>query len=777
MMKGKTIRKIPILLLLMGFLSFVSWSGAGAADLNLDDQDCAPVGSTVTFTATVDSAPNSVSALGFEVAFDNTVLTYVDFTAGELVQDFLLFNVSNPSPGILRVAGITINPITAGASGNLVMFNFTVAAAGGSDLILQNLTDDMTGWTTDDGTYCPPEIPVLSVDPVVLDFEECDTELTFTIENVGEGTLTWNITMDQAWITVAPTSGTTTTMETDTVTVTVDRAGLDPDEYTGTVTVTSDGGTQDVTIQMTVLAPALSVDLTTLDFGETQTQMSCNINNTAPCTVLTWNAAVTVGQAWITVNPTSGTTTTETDTVNVTVDRTQIPGYPTPGQYTGTVTVDSDGGTQDVTILATITPNPVLGVDPTSLEFTSIETAETFNITNQGTGTLEWNVAPNQPWIAAAPLSGTTTTETDTVTVTVDRTGLAPGQYTGVASVTSNGGNRDVSITMDVGIAIRGKVLDLSQIPFDDVTVENIGVSIATPADYTSIGDTSGPNGDYELENVPPNTDDVSILCVGGAGFVNTYTAFFRTGVQDIEEPPISNVYITPQTFYDDIDGLFGVTQQAGNGVIAGAVLDLDLEGIAGATVSTEPSYDVFYFDEDGNPDATLEETSSNGLFIIFNIDVGDVEMTATMSPAFATTKARAYADSVTVAPVAEEVVVIPEEAADEDDDWCFVATAAFGSPFEAHVQTLRDFRDRYLLTNPMGRAFVSLYYQYSPPVADFIAKNGVLRAAARVGLYPVAAFRFIAPHSSHGGMLALAILLVGGVGVGIFIHRRRRST
>ena len=50
----------------------------------------------------------------------------------------------------------------------------------------------------------------------------------------------------------------------------------------------------------------------------------------------------------------------------------------------------------------------------------------------------------------------------------------------------------------------------------------------------------------------------------------------------------------------------------------------------------------------------------------------------------------------------------------------------------------LRQFRDTYLLTNEMGRAFVRLYYRYSPPIADYIAQRETLRLMMRIGLTPV---------------------------------------
>jgi len=91
----------------------------------------------------------------------------------------------------------------------------------------------------------------------------------------------------------------------------------------------------------------------------------------------------------------------------------------------------------------------------------------------------------------------------------------------------------------------------------------------------------------------------------------------------------------------------------------------------------------------------------------------------------------------------------------------CFIATAAYGSPLERHVATLRAFRDRYLLTNPLGTAFVKCYYLYSPPVANFIARHDTLRFAVRLCLFPVFLMGAIAVHYGIAAMfLALAAVV-----------------
>ncbi|MBA3015553.1 MAG: hypothetical protein KKD63_14320 [Proteobacteria bacterium] len=95
----------------------------------------------------------------------------------------------------------------------------------------------------------------------------------------------------------------------------------------------------------------------------------------------------------------------------------------------------------------------------------------------------------------------------------------------------------------------------------------------------------------------------------------------------------------------------------------------------------------------------------------------------------------------------------------------CFIATAAFGSPLESQVKTLRDFRDQYLLTNAPGKAFVQTYYNVSPPMADFIAKHDSLRAMTRGALLPLVGVSSLMLYTGMG-WTGLGICIVGLAGL-----------
>lgn len=69
----------------------------------------------------------------------------------------------------------------------------------------------------------------------------------------------------------------------------------------------------------------------------------------------------------------------------------------------------------------------------------------------------------------------------------------------------------------------------------------------------------------------------------------------------------------------------------------------------------------------------------------------------------------------------------------------CFIATAAYGSPFADKLDVFRDFRDGVLLKTSAGAALVDLYYTVSPRMADAVAASPALAALVRVALTPVA--------------------------------------
>ncbi|MEK6743400.1 MAG: CFI-box-CTERM domain-containing protein [Nitrospirota bacterium] len=89
----------------------------------------------------------------------------------------------------------------------------------------------------------------------------------------------------------------------------------------------------------------------------------------------------------------------------------------------------------------------------------------------------------------------------------------------------------------------------------------------------------------------------------------------------------------------------------------------------------------------------------------------------------------------------------------------CFIATAAYGSDMAADVKLLREFRDRQLMTNAFGRAFVSAYYRFSPPVAEYIAGSEPLKAMVRAGLAPVV-FTVRHPFVVLSMLLTLALVM-----------------
>ena len=286
--------------------------------------------------------------------------------------------------------------------------------------------------------------PDLCVSTSSLDFGTTSTSKTFTIQNCGAETLTWEISTDQPWIGVSADSGLTTT-ETDTITVTVSRMGLNSGPHSGTISVTSNGGTESISISMQIPGDGLDLCVSTssLDFGTTSTSKTFTIQNCGRET-LTWE--ISTNQPWLSINPDSGSTTIETEpaTITVTVDRTGL----TSGPHPGTINIASNGGTESISVSVQVPEaDPELYVSTESLSFNLYSRSSTFYIENSGGGILEWNVSEDEWWIDVNPITDSTGTETDTVTVIVhEDIGLYTGMLRGSIMVYSNGGTHEITV-------------------------------------------------------------------------------------------------------------------------------------------------------------------------------------------------------------------------------------------------------------------------------------------------------------------------------------------
>ncbi len=96
--------------------------------------------------------------------------------------------------------------------------------------------------------------------------------------------------------------------------------------------------------------------------------------------------------------------------------------------------------------------------------------------------------------------------------------------------------------------------------------------------------------------------------------------------------------------------------------------------------------------------------------------------------------------------------LLVSDEGNNDDDD-CFIATAAYGVD-NFRLSAFYKFRNEFLLGSEAGQYFTRCYYQLSPYVAKIISENSLLKSLTRSLIAPIAAV-------STNFKLALVVLIM----------------
>lgn len=362
------------------------------------------------------------------------------------------------------------------------------------------------------GTIAEPPEPGLGVEVSTLDFGANEVSRSFQIENTGGDTVRWNIVENIPWATVTPNSGILTN-QPEQIVVTVDRNGFNPGDYSQTLTVNSDAGSEEVVLTMTINGSLLQISPSSLSFGVESVEESLSLTRVGQGTL---NYEIQSDRSWLTVSPSSGSVTNETDFIIVRADRTGLEF----GNFEARLAFNTDNGTQIVTATITVPdPNaPQLTIDPASVNMGQDVASTVLSIQNTGQGRLVWSASKSSSWLTTSKNTGELGRgELENITLTVNRSELTPDSYEDVLRFTSNGGAQNVPVEIEVAnrpvLSVDQETLEFGR---DETglsfSIGNIGNgemtwSVATNQDWISLNPTTGTNSG--TVNVTVTRDDL----------------------------------------------------------------------------------------------------------------------------------------------------------------------------------------------------------------------------------------------------------------------------
>lgn len=405
-----------------------------------------------------------------------------------------------------------------------------------------------------------PTAPILSNPTTGLKFagvigQPSPVAQAMTITNSGGGTLNWKATVATAvggnWLTVAPATGSLTTQQSASITVTATLLGsLIPGTYNATITLTGTdsaghaaaGTPQTIPIAFTVQAACtIAATPLTLTFAAVLGSPSpaaqpLTITASGACThALTWIATVTTtpaGGTWLVPAPATGAASlAAAGTTNVGVVTTGL----VAGTYSGTLTISAKdsvtgavvGKPQAIPATLTVQPACTLQAPSVTTETFKAEAGaspapQTFTLGVLGACKGNVLITPTitlgagAGWITVTPNPATILTGgTATFTVTINSAALTAGSYTASISLAGvNGGVAIAGSPQTVGVA-----LTVSAPPILTVSPASLTINITTGTTSTplTIGNSGGSPLNWTATLAQGSAPFVSLSAGAGA--------------------------------------------------------------------------------------------------------------------------------------------------------------------------------------------------------------------------------------------------------------------
>ena len=485
-------------------LDILSLNGKSAtATATLDQSLLTPSSSTTTSI----SSSNTYNVIGEQLTLNTTALTCSSSTV--IITD----NVGAPGSIQINNCEVTAQGLTAYVTASFMIPAGYVSTAvpatipsvsllsgtvsyslslGGAYIATYNLTGATIAATGALPPAITPNPPSWTPTATIGSTTPFSQPVTLSASSAVTFTAGATTTSGGNWLSVTPAAANTTSS----LSITVDPTGLTQPSYSGTVTLTiQTGDTVQIPVTLTMSAPAVTLSASALSafsytIGSTPpTSQTLTIGSTPASANV--SAAVTSGNAWLSVTPSSGATPAPF-TVSV-----NTAGLTTPGPLSGNIQITSAGATNsplNVPVTLNVTA-ATLTAGPSLLTF-NYQTGQTppasQPITVGGTPGIAFTATPattsGGSWLTATANGPTP----GSVTVSVNPGSLTANTYNGTVTIAATGA---VSQVINVTFVVTAPSLT------------------ATP---TSL------NFAYQIGQTPPSSQPITVGGTPGIAFTAT---------------------------------------------------------------------------------------------------------------------------------------------------------------------------------------------------------------------------------------------------------------